>query len=85
MTRPSLDPFRLFDSSAEPVRSQAKGAHLLTLSIARLKDNVNKWAPFACDRTGPADESKKTKRIQGWSRQNWLGGILIIVSLYIQP
>ena len=26
----------------------------------------------------------RTKRIQGWSRQNWLGGILIIVSLNIQ-
>ena len=30
--------------------------------------------------TGPADESKRTKRIQGWSRLNWLGGILIIAS-----
>ena len=44
------------------------------------KDNVNEWVTFACDGTGPADESKKTKRIQGWSRLNWLGGILIIVS-----
>ena len=25
------------------------------------------------------------KRVQGWSRQIRLGGILIIVSLYIQP
>ena len=23
---------------------------------------------------------KRTKRVQGWSRLNWLGGILIIVS-----
>ena len=33
--------------------------------------------------TGPADESKR-KRVQGWSRLNWLGGILIIVSWHIQ-
>ena len=47
------------------------------------KDNVNEWVTFACDGTGPADESKRTKRIQGWSRLNWLGGILIIVSWHI--
>ena len=35
------------------------------------------------DGTGPADESKRTKRVQGWSRLNWLGGILIIVSWHI--
>ena len=44
------------------------------------KDSVNEWVTFACDETGPADESKRMKRIQGWSRLNWLGGILIIVS-----
>ena len=44
------------------------------------KDNVK---TFACDGTGPADESKRTKRVQGWSRLNWLGGILIIVSWHI--
>ena len=32
---------------------------------------------FACDGTGPADESKRTKRVQGWSRLNWLGGIFL--------
>ena len=48
-----------------------------------LKDNVNEWVTFACDGTGPADESKRTKRVQGWSRLNWLGGILIIVSWHI--
>ena len=53
--------------------------------IARLKDNVYEWVAFACDVTGLADEPKRTKRVQGWSRQNWLGGILHIVSLYIQP
>ena len=53
--------------------------------IARLKGNVNEWVPFACDGTGPTEESKRTKRVQGWSRQNWLGGILSIVFLYIQP
>ena len=47
------------------------------------KDNVNERVTFACDRTGPADESKRTKRVQGWSRLNWLGGILIIVSWHI--
>ena len=47
------------------------------------KDNVNEWVTFAYDGTGPADESKRTKRIQGWSRLKWLGGILIIVSWHI--
>ena len=47
------------------------------------KDNVNEWVTFAYDGTGPADESKRTKRVQGWSRLNWLGGILIIVSWHI--
>ena len=47
------------------------------------KDNVNEWVTFACDGTGPADKSKRTKRVQGWSRLNWLGGILIIVSWHI--
>ena len=47
------------------------------------KDNGNEWVTFACDGTGTADESKRTKRVQGWSRLNWLGGILIIVSLHI--
>ena len=55
------------------------------MHITRLKDNVNEWFPFARNGTGPADKSKKTKRLQGWSHQNWLGGILIIVSLYIWP
>ena len=53
--------------------------------IARLKDNVNEWAPFACNGKGPAGESKRAKRVEGWSRQNWLSGILIVVSLYIRP
>ena len=47
------------------------------------KDNVNEWVTFACDGTGPADESKRTKRDLGWSRLKWLGGILIIISLHI--
>ena len=29
---------------------------------------------FVHDGTGPADESKRTKRIQGWSRQIMEGG-----------
>ena len=48
-----------------------------------VKDSVNEWVTFACDRTGPADESKRTKCILGWSRLNWLGGVLIIVSWHI--
>ena len=48
--------------------------HSLTLF---LKKNL------ACDGTGPADESKRTKRVQGWSRLNWLGGILIVVFWHI--
>ena len=47
------------------------------------KDNINGWVTFACDGPGSADESKRTKLIQGWSRLNWLGGILIIVSWHI--
>ena len=47
------------------------------------KDNVNEWVTFACDGTGPADESKRTKCVQEWSCLNWLGGILIIVSWHI--
>ena len=53
--------------------------------IARLKDNIYEWVLFACDGMGPADESKRTKRVQEWSRQNCLGGILIVVSLFIGP
>ena len=48
-----------------------------------VKDNINEWVTFACDGTGPADESKRTKRVQGWSRSNWLDGILITVTLHI--
>ena len=40
--------------------------------IARLKDNINEWVSFACDGTGPDDESIWMKRVQKWSRQNWL-------------
>ena len=47
------------------------------------KDSVNEWVTFACDGTGSADESKRMKCIQGWSRLNWLGGVLIIVSWHI--
>ena len=56
---------------------------LPVLSWIFFKDNVNEWVTFACDGTGPADESKRTKRVQRWSRLNWLDGILIIVSWYI--
>ena len=33
---------------------------------------------FDHDGTGPADESKRTKRVQGWSRQIVGGGLFII-------
>ena len=75
------------NSSTRPVEQRKTSlVEVLVLRVytARLKDNVNEWVTFACDGTGPADESKRTKRIQGWSRLNWLGGILIIVFLYIQ-
>ena len=32
---------------------------------------------FGDDGAGPADESKKTKRVQGWSRQIMGGGFLL--------
>ena len=51
--------------------------------IIFFKDNVNEWVTFACDGTGPADESKRTKRVQGCSRLNWLSCMLIIVSWHI--
>ena len=51
--------------------------------ILFFKDNVNEWVTFACDGTDSADESKRTKRVQGWSRLNWLVGILVIVSWHI--
>ena len=44
---------------------------LLRVHCSFFKDNVNEWVTFACDGTGPADESKRTKRVQGWSRLNW--------------
>ena len=34
----------------------------------------NEWVSFICDGTGPADKSERTKRVQGWSHQNWLHG-----------
>ena len=37
------------------------------------KDNVNEWVTFACDGTGPADESKRTKRVQGMDSSKLVG------------
>ena len=34
------------------------------------------------DRTGPADESKRTKRVQGWSRQI-MGGRLLLFAILL--
>ena len=36
---------------------------------------------FGDDRTGPADESKRTKRVQGWSRQIMGGRFLLFAIL----
>ena len=47
--------------------------HVLDLFFSFFKDNVNEWVTFACDGTGPAEESKRTKRVQGWSRLNLVG------------
>ena len=60
-----------------------KWLKVLFFSITGLK--IISEDPYACNGTGSADESKRTKRVQEWSRQNWLGVILIIVSLYVQP
>ena len=37
------------------------------------KDNVNEWVTFAFDGTGPADESKRTKRVQGMVSSKLVG------------
>ena len=39
---------------------------------------------FDHDRTGPADESKKTKRVQGWSRQIVGGGGFSLFAMLLQ-
>ena len=59
-----------------------QGLQFPSSPIIFFKNNVE-WVTFACDVTGPADESNRTKRVQGWSRLNWSGGILIIVSCHI--
>ena len=37
---------------------------------------------FGDDGTGPADESKRTKRVQGWSRQT-MGGRLLLFAILL--
>ena len=37
---------------------------------------------FGDDGTGPADESKRTKRVQGWSRQI-MGGRLLLFAILL--
>ena len=42
------------------------------------------WVTFACDSTGPADESKRTKRVQGWSRLiGWVVYSLLFPGIFI--
>ena len=79
-----MDAFRPFGlvSRAHPVTSKSNPL-INVIAFLVFKDNVNEWVTFACDGTGPADESKRAKFIQGWSCLNWLGGILVIVSLHI--
>ena len=38
---------------------------------------------FGDDGTGPADESKRTKRVQGWSRQIMRGRLLLFAILLL--
>ena len=38
---------------------------------------------FDDEGTGPADESKRTKRVQGWSRQIMGGRLLLFVVLLL--
>ena len=38
---------------------------------------------FGDDGTGPADESKRTKRVQGWFRQIMGGGFLLFAMLLL--
>ena len=68
---------------SKAIRRRLKSQCFCMCWIFFFKDNVNEWVTFACYGTGPADESKRTKRVQGWSRLNWLGGILIMVSWHI--
>ena len=59
---------------------------LVLLSVHCLfEGQQNEWVPFACDETGPADESKRTKRVwDGLIKISWVV-VLIVVSLYIRP
>ena len=38
---------------------------------------------FGDDRTGPADECKRIKRVQGWSCQNMGGRLLLFAMLLL--
>ena len=38
---------------------------------------------FGDDGTGPADDSKRTKRVQGWSRQIMGGRVLLLAILLL--
>ena len=69
---------KLTNSSTRPVKqsntSSVEFLVLLRVHCSFFKDNANEWVTFASDETGPADESKRTKRVQVWPRLNWLGG-----------
>ena len=65
---------------SKAIRRRLKSQCFCMFWIFFFKDNINEWVTFACDGKGPADESKRMKRVQGWSRLNWFGDILIIVS-----
>ena len=45
-------------------------------SFFRIKTNIERFG--LGDGTGPAEESKRTKRVQGWSRQIGLGTLFAI-------
>ena len=81
--QPICQPALLSNAIRRRLKSQCFCMFIVGFFFLFFKDNVNEWVTFACDGTGPADESKRTKRVQGCSRLNWLGGILIIVSWHI--
>ena len=70
---------RLLLHFREISRVKSNIATIIDLKMIDLKI----WVTFPCDGTGPADQSKRTKRVQGWSRLNWLSGIPIIVCWHI--
>ena len=70
--------FVLLDSSAGPVQSSPKTKKICNRMILNFSYCKYGVLDFGDDWTGPADESKSTKRVQGWSRQ-LMGGCFFII------